>query len=106
MKRLDDRKKYGGNAMRKYYFYLLASQKRGTLYAGMTNNLRKRIIQHKEKNIPGFTNQYRLSRLVYFEEYGDVRDAIAREKQIKGWVREKKIALIESVNPEWEEIRL
>ena len=92
--------------MRKYYFYLLASQKRGTLYAGMINNLRKRIFQHKEKNIPGFTNQYRISRLVYFEEYGDARDAIAREKQIKGWVREKKIALIESVNPEWEEIRL
>ena len=92
--------------MRKYYFHLLASQKRGTLYAGMTIDLRKRIIQHKEKNIPGFTNRYRISRLVYFEEYGDVRDAIAREKQIKGWVREKKIALIESVNPEWEEVRL
>ena len=106
MKRPVDRNKYEGNAKRKYCFYLLASQKRGTLYAGMTNNLRKRIIQHKEKNIPGFTIQYRISGLVCFEEYGDVRDAIAREKQIKSWVREKNIALIESVNPEWDELRL
>jgi putative endonuclease len=92
--------------MRMYYFYLLASQKRGTLYAGMTNNLQRRIAQHKEKHIPGFSSQYRVSRLVYFEEFSDVRDAIAREKQVKGWVREKKVALIESVNPGWEEIRL
>jgi putative endonuclease len=91
--------------MRKYYVYILASQKKGTLYTGMTNNLRHRVVQHKEKIIPGFTRTYSVTRLVYFEEFGDVRNVILREKQIKGWVRRKKIALIESVNPEWKEIR-
>jgi len=92
--------------MRKYYMYILASQKGGTLYTGMTNSLRHRIVQHKEKANPGFTRRFRVTRLVYFEEFADVRDAIAREKQIKGWTRSKKIALIESVNPEWAEIQL
>jgi len=91
--------------MRTYYVYILASQKKGTLYTGMTNNFRHRVVQHKEKTTPGFTRTYSVTRLVYFEEFGDVRDAIVREKQIKGWVRRKKIALIESVNPEWKEIR-
>jgi putative endonuclease len=92
--------------MKKYYFYFLANRKRGTIYSGMTNSLRKRIPQHKSKSIPGFTKKYSVTRLVYFEEFSDVRDAIAREKQIKGWTRKKKIALIESVNPEWKEIEL
>ena len=91
--------------MRTYYVYILASLKKGTLYTGMTNNLRHRVVRHKEKMTPGFTRTYSVTRLVYFEEFGDVRDAIVREKQIKGWVRRKKIALIESVNPEWKEIR-
>ena len=95
-----------GDAMRKYYTYILASQKGGTLYTGMTNNLRHRAVQHKEKANPSFTSTYRVTRLVYFEEFADVRDAIVREKQIKGWTRIKKIELIESVNPEWKEIRL
>jgi len=72
----------------------------------MTNNLQTRLSQHKEKQIPGFTQRYNITQLVYFEEYGDVRYTIAREKEIKKWRREKKIKLIESLNPNWEEIIL
>ena len=72
----------------------------------MTNNLSHKVVQHKEKTIPGFTLTYRVTRLVYFEEFTDVRDAIVREKQIKGWTRKKKMELIESMNPEWNEIQL
>ncbi len=72
----------------------------------MTNNLRRRISEHKEKKNPGFTQKYDVTSLMYFEEFADVRDAIAREKQIKGWMRKKKIALIESVNPGWEDVRM
>ena len=72
----------------------------------MTNSLHKRVPQHKEKLIPGFTQRYNITMLVYFEEYSDVRYAITREKEIKKWRREKKIKLIESVNPNWEEIIL
>ena len=86
-----------------YYVYLLAS-KTYTLYAGMTGNLEGRIRQHKEKEVPGFTSRYNVTRLVHYEEYQYVRDAIAREKQIKDWRRSKKIALIESLNPEWKDL--
>ena len=91
---------------KRYYVYILASKANGTLYTGMTNNLRRRITEHKEKRIPGFTQRYGVTRLVYFEEFADVRDAIAREKQIKGWTRRKKIEIIEALNPNWEEIEL
>ena len=91
---------------RKYFIYILASKRNGTLYIGMTNNLRRRIAEHKEKSIPGFTKRYNVIRLVYCEEFTDPRDAIVREKVLKGWLRKKKIALIESVNPEWGEIEL
>jgi putative endonuclease len=77
-----------------------------TLYIGMTNNIYRRVSQHKEKLIPGFTQRYNITMLVYFEEYSDVRYAITREKEIKKWRREKKIKLIESINPNWEEIIL
>ena len=87
-----------------YYTYIMSNQKHGTLYTGMTNNLVRRVYQHKHKLTPGFTSRYGLTRLVYFEETNDVRIAIAREKQIKGWLRRKKIALIESVNPEWKDL--
>ena len=96
----------GGNTTKKYFVYILASKKNGTLYTGMTNNLRRRISEHKEKKNPGFTQKYDVTSLMYFEEFADVRDAIAREKQIKGWMRKKKIALIESVNPGWEDVRM
>jgi putative endonuclease len=87
-----------------YYTYIMSNQKHGTLYTGMTNNLVSRVYQHKHKLTPGFTSRYGLTRLVYYEETNDVRIAITREKQIKGWLRTKKIALIESVNPDWKDL--
>jgi len=86
--------------MRDYYVYILASRSR-TLYTGVTNNLERRVAQHKLKLLPGFATRYRIDRLVYFEHSGDIRAAIQREKQIKGWIREKKLALIKSMNPGW-----
>ena len=86
--------------MREYYFYILSNHSR-TLYAGVTNNLERRLYEHKHKLLPGFTSKYNLFRLVHFEVYSDIREAIAREKQVKGWLRSKKIALIESINPNW-----
>lgn len=75
-----------------------------TLYIGMTNNLHQRVYQHKQKENDGFTKQYNVTRLAYYETTNDVHVAIAREKQLKGWKRFKKIALIESNNPEWREL--
>ena len=89
--------------MKQYYVYILTS-KSGTLYTGMTNNLERRIYQHKHKLIEGFTSKYNVNRLVYYETYRDVRDAIDREKQIKAWRRSKKIALIETENPKWQDL--
>jgi putative endonuclease len=74
------------------------------LYVGVTNDLERRVWEHKAKLIPGFTRQYNVTRLVHFEEYADIRDAIAREKQIKGWLRRKKIALIEEHNGTWKDL--
>ena len=70
-----------------------------TLYTGVTNDLRRRVYEHQHKLVPGFTSKYNITQLAYFEETSDIRSAIAREKQIKGWLRARKIALIESVNP-------
>ena len=89
--------------MKQYFVYIMTSTS-GTLYTGMTNNLERRVYQHKEKLIEGFTKRYNVTRLAYYEIFGDVRDAIAREKQIKGWRRSKKIALIESMNPKWKDL--
>ena len=75
-----------------------------TLYTGITNDLNRRVYEHKQKLVPGFTQKYNITKLVYFEETSDVNDAIAREKQIKGWLREKKIVLIESMNSEWKDL--
>jgi len=86
--------------MKDYYVYTMASRSR-TLYTGVTNNLERRVAQHKLKLVSGFTARYRVDRLVYFEHNGDIRAAIQREKQIKGWTREKKLALIKSMNPGW-----
>lgn len=88
-------------SQKKYYTYILASQRNGTLYIGMTNNLTRRIAEHKEKRNPGFTQRYNVDRLVYFEEFTDPRYAIEREKVLKGWLRKKKLKLIESMNPGW-----
>ncbi len=89
--------------MKQYYVYIMANVSR-TLYTGVTNNLERRVYEHKEKTAPGFTSTYNINRLVYYEDFADIRDAIAREKQIKGWLRAKKIALIESVNPKWNDL--
>ena len=74
------------------------------LYTGVTNHLERRTADHKQKLVPGFTRDYNVTRLVYFEAFGDVRAAIAREKQIKGWRRGKKITLIEKMNPQWRDL--
>ena len=87
----------------RFWVYIIAS-KTGTLYSGMTNNLDRRVAEHKQHLVPGFTAKYHCTRLVWFEEHSDVRAAIAREKQIKGWLRAKKIALIESHNPRWADL--
>ena len=91
------------STMKNYYVYIMASKSR-TLYTGVTNNLVRRVYEHKQKLIPGFTKKYNIARLVYCETFPDVRAAIAREKQIKGWLRAKKIALIESLNPDWKDL--
>ena len=89
--------------MRAYWVYILASRSR-VLYTGVTNDLVRRVKEHKQHLIPGFTQTYRVTRLVYFEQFGDICDAIAREKQIRGWVRARKIELIEVRNPTWADL--
>jgi len=89
--------------MKQYYVYIMTNRSK-TLYTGVTNNLIRRVYEHKNKMIDGFTKKYNLTNLVYFEETGDILSAITREKQIKGWLRKKKIVLIESVNPEREDL--
>ncbi len=89
--------------MKTYYVYIMSNNTR-TLYTGVTNNLEKRVIQHKLKLLPGFTAKYHLDRLVYYEAFGDIRYAIHREKQIKGWLRAKKVALIIAGNPTWRDL--
>ena len=89
--------------MKEYYVYIMTNRSK-TLYTGMTNDLTRRVHEHKEKLIPGFTKKYNISKLVWFDRTTDVQAAIAYEKKIKGWLREKKIALIESKNPEWQDL--
>lgn len=89
---------------RTYAVYLLASKRNGTLYIGVTNDLIKRVWQHKQKEVPGFTEQYNVSQLVYYEFHRDIQEAIAREKKLKNMVRRKKIALIEEENPNWKDL--
>jgi putative endonuclease len=85
------------------FVYILAG-KSAVLYTGVTNRLDRRMIEHRRKMVSGFTKQYNLTRLVYWESFADIRTAIAREKQIKGWLRARKIALIESTNPSWRDL--
>ena len=88
---------------RSYYVYVLASDF-GSLYVGITNKLERRVLEHRSKLVEGFTRKYNITKLVYYEETGEVVDAIAREKQIKSWRRSKKVALIESLNPDWRDL--
>ena len=84
--------------------YIMASGRHGTLYVGVTNDLERRMHEHKHPQAPCFTSKYKVHRLVYCEETDDISAAIAREKQLKRWLRERKIALIESVNPDWADL--
>ena len=89
----------------KYYFvYILASKRNGTLYIGMTSDLTCRVGEHKSKEIEGFTKEYNVDKLVYYETYYYVNDAITREKQMKKWKRQWKIKLIEEENPDWDDL--
>ena len=87
-----------------YYIYILTNKTNRVLYIGVTNNLPRRLYEHQNKLIDGFTKRYNLNKLVYCEEYSEIEMAIAREKQLKGWVRRKKNDLIESVNPSWNDL--
>lgn len=89
---------------RSYYVYILASQKNGTLYIGVTNDLIRRVQEHKDHLNPGFTEKYKVDRLVYYEATDDIQVAILREKQMKKWKREWKMELIEKNNPGWEDL--
>ena len=87
-----------------YYVYMLASRRNGTLYTGVTNDLLRRTMEHKQKLVPGFTRRYGVDILVWYELHGDINRAIAREKQIKGWNRAWKIRLIENTNSGWNDL--
>ena len=89
---------------RHQYWVYIATNGSKTLYTGVTNDLERRMFEHRNSMVPGFTSKYRIDRLVYFETTSDVRAAIAREKQIKGLLREKKLALIEAANPSWTDL--
>ncbi len=87
-----------------YWIYMLASQKNGTLYIGVTSDLIRRVYEHRNHLLEGFTKEYDVSRLVYYEEYDDIGLALTREKQLKKWNRAWKLKLIESNNPSWKDL--
>jgi len=89
--------------MKTYYVYIMTNLS-GTLYTSVTDDLKQRVHEHKQKLIPGFARKYNVTKLVYYEEANDANAALAREKQIKGWLRTKKVELIESKNPEWKDL--
>jgi putative endonuclease len=89
--------------VKRYFVYIMASRS-GTLYTGVTSDLERRVFEHKSKTIPGFTSRYNISILVHFEETNEVEAALAREKQIKGWSRAKKIALVSATNPAFADL--
>ena len=91
--------------MKHYYVYILSSHSR-VLYIGVTNNLQRRVREHKQKLVPGFTKRYNIDQLVYFETFGEISEALAREKQLKNWNRSKKQTLIEAAKPQWEDLSL
>ena len=88
----------------KIYVYILFSKKKGTLYTGVTSDIRKRMYQHRNKVFKGFTSKYNINKLGYYEEFNEIKNAIEREKQIKAGSRQSKIDLIESMNPEWKDL--
>ena len=86
------------------FVYILASKRNGTLYVGVTNNLARRLLEHKAKLVPGFTRKYEVDQLVYFEAFNSILEARAREHSLKHWRRAWKIALIEELNPDWRDL--
>ena len=90
--------------MKAFYVYMMTNRSRVVLYTGITNSLMRRVYQHQNGEIEGFTKSYKVNRLVYYERFNDPRDAIAREKEIKGGRREKKNALVETMNPRWADL--
>ena len=90
--------------MQAFYVYMMTNRSRVVLYTGITNSLMRRVWQHQNGEIEGFTKTYEVNLLVYYERYNDPRDAIAREKEIKGWRRAKKNALVETMNPNWADL--
>ena len=90
--------------MKRYFVYILSSQRNGTLYIGVTNDLTKRVYEHKNNLVEGFTKKYEVHLLVYFEEFHNIDEAITREKQLKRWKRAWKLRLMESSNPEWNDL--
>jgi len=90
--------------VKRYYIYIITNINNTVLYTGVTNNLIRRIQEHKEGLIKGFTSKYKVNKLVYYEEFGDISSALFREKQIKAGSRRKKINLIRSINPEWNDL--
>ena len=89
---------------KKYYVYILANKRNGTLYIGITSGLKKRIYEHKNNLVEGFTKKYKIHNLVYYEETSDVMSALEREKQLKNWKRKWKMELIEKENPDWKDL--
>ncbi|MFH1799206.1 MAG: GIY-YIG nuclease family protein [Candidatus Omnitrophota bacterium] len=90
--------------MKNYYTYILANRKEGTFYVGVTNDLIKRVYEHKNNLVEGFTQKYNVHKLVYYEQYTDVQEAITREKRLKKWKRQWKIELIEKFNVSWKDL--
>ena len=90
--------------MHAYYVYILANKRNGTLYVGVTNDIKRRVYEHKNNLVEGFTKKYHLHTLVYFEETSDIKSAIEREKQLKVWKRSCKLQLIENTNPDWQDL--
>ena len=89
--------------MKQFFVYIMTNKSK-TLYVGVTNNLQRRVYEHKNKMIECFTSKYNITKVVYFEVFNNIESAITREKQIKGWLRKKKIELIESMNPDWNDL--
>ncbi len=89
--------------MMEYFFYILANNSK-MLYNGVTNNLIRRFYEHRHHLVEGYTKKYNITKLVYFEETDDISSAIVRERQLKGWLRRKKVVLIESINPGWKDL--
>jgi putative endonuclease len=90
--------------MKNYYVYILASNRNGTLYIGVTNDLIRRVYEHKNNLVKGFTSKYKVHQLVYYEQTHDIQSALNREKQLKKWKRKWKLELIEEMNPNWQDL--